>query len=261
MSTPAVLSPALDATILTAWDAPGLCHGFMSRTGGVSVGPYTSFNLAEWVGDDPAAVNENAARWRRAFPQFHLARVAQVHGNVVHTVGVDHDGARLTADGMVTATRGLALGIFTADCVPILMADVGRGVVAALHSGWRGTLAGITGEGVSAMTRLGACRSEIRAAMGPAIGLCCFEVDHELAEQFVTTIPDAGDHRRAGRAGKAYLDLRGIVRLQLEAAGLDPGRIESVGPCTRCANDRFFSRRAAGDAATGLQMSFIGIEA
>jgi copper oxidase (laccase) domain-containing protein len=111
------------------------------------------------------------------------------------------------------------------------------------------------------MARLGARRSEIRAAMGPAIGLCCFEVEEELAMQFAMRIPGAEEHRRPGRPGKAYLDLRGIVRLQLEASGLDSDRIESVGPCTRCANDRFFSRRAVGGAATGLQMSFIGIEA
>jgi YfiH family protein len=264
MPMPSLASAApdsLDASILTAWDEAGLRHGFMSRTGGVSVGPYASFNLTEWVGDDPAAVNENAARWRRAFPRFHLARVAQVHGNVVHAFDGNHDGARPAGDGMVTAARGLALGIFTADCVPILMADEGGGVVAALHSGWRGTHAGIAGEGVNAMTRLGARPSEIRAAMGPAIGLCCFEVEHELAMKFAARIPGAGAYQRAGRPGKAYLDLRGIVRLQLEAAGLDPGRIENVGPCTRCSNDRFFSRRAVRGAVTGLQMSFIGIEA
>jgi copper oxidase (laccase) domain-containing protein len=96
--------------------------------------------------------------------------------------------------------------------------------------------------------------------LGPSIGPCCFEVDAELAERFMRTIPHAHDHARAGRQGKAYLDLRGIIRGQLECRGLVPDAITSVGPCTRCANDTYFSRRGAGGAVTGLQMSFIGFE-
>lgn len=251
----------LDTATLTVWKEPGLRHGFMSRMGGASSGAYATFNLAEWVGDDPAAVSENRARWQRRYPHLRLARVRQVHGNLVHTIDADYDGTRPEGDGMVTAVAEIALGIFSADCVPILMADVERGVVGAFHAGWRGTLAGIAGQGVRAMVASGARSHELRAALGPSIGLCCFEVDDALAQRFAREIPHTREHSRSGRPGKAYLDLRGIIRGDLERAGLAPGAIEIAGPCTRCVNDRYFSRRGAGGATTGLQLSFIGFSA
>ena len=112
-----------------------------------------------------------------------------------------------------------------------------------------------------AMVTLGARASDIRAAMGPSIGQCCFEVDAELGERFGREIGGAHKHTRAGRRGKAFIDLRAVVRDQLERAGLKAANIASVGPCTRCASDRFFSRRAAGGKITGLQMSFVGFAA
>jgi purine-nucleoside/S-methyl-5'-thioadenosine phosphorylase / adenosine deaminase len=243
---------------LAAWDTPGLCHGFMGRGGGVSRGPYATFNLAQWVGDAPAAVRENWARWHAAYPGMRVARLAQVHGNVVQIVGDDYDAGRAQGDGMVTASPGVALGVFSADCVPILVADAARGVAGALHAGWRGTLADIASVGIRAMAALGARVNELSAALGPSIGPCCFEVDADLAGRFARTLPHARQHSRPGRPGKAYLDLRGIIREQLERAGLNPARIADIGPCTRCAADRYFSRRAAGGGVTGLQMSFIG---
>ena len=128
----------------------------------------------------------------------------------------------------------------------------------AMHAGWRGVIAGIASVGIRDMVQLGARVSDIRAAMGPSIGPCCFEVDAELGDRFGREIVGARNHTRAGRPGKAFIDLRAIVRDQLERAGLAPANITSVGPCTRCASDRFFSRRAAGGKTTGLQMSFIG---
>ena len=252
---------SLDASTLTVWNEPALHHGFMNRMGGVSGGAYATYNLAEWVGDDLAAVSENRARWQRTYPHLRLARVRQVHGNLVHTIDASYDGARPDGDGMVTAVAGIALGIFSADCVPILMADVERGVAGAFHAGWRGTIAEIATQGVRAMAALGARPHEIRAALGPSIGPCCFEVDDELAQRFAHEIPHAREYSRAGRPGKAYLDLRGIIRRELEHAGLAHDAIEVAGPCTRCANDRYFSRRGAGGAITGLQMSFIGFSA
>jgi YfiH family protein len=251
---------SLGSTTLTAWEIPGLRHGFMSRAGGVSTGRYASLNLAERVGDDAAAVEENWNRWKAIYPRMRVARLTQVHGNVVHPVGADYDGALPHGDGMVTRAPGIALGIFTADCVPVLLIDAARGIAGALHAGWRGSLANIASEGVRAMVALGARVHEIRAATGPAIGICCFEVDEELANRFIAAMRQSSAHVRAGRAGKAYLDLRAIVRGQLERSGLDPHAIVSMGPCTRCANDRYFSRRGAGGAITGLQMSFVGFE-
>lgn len=109
------------------------------------------------------------------------------------------------------------------------------------------------------MAELGARPEAIRAAIGPAIGQCCFEVDLELAERFGREIDGAAAFARPGRPGKAHLDLRGINRMLLERAGLNPEAVDEVGPCTRCANDRYFSRRAAGGVTTGLQMSFIAL--
>jgi len=319
--------------VLTAWDIPGLVHGFGGLTGGVSTGPFGSFNLAGWIGDAPDAVAENWRRWHLLHPRLPVVRVRQIHGNLVHRIdsslicspddqrrenegrasgGPAHVGP--DGDGMVTAAAGIALGVFTADCVPLLMVDAERRIVAALHAGWRGTLAGIAAAGVHAMVALGAQPSSIRAALGPSIGLCCFEVDAALAETFAREIPGSAPHARfAGsllpdpslgrnharsanyahetpaahspppanfpsqvrgddraldeavsedtgrsvRPGKAYLDLRAILRLQLEREGLNPASISSIGPCTRCANNLFFSRRGAGGTTSGLQMSFI----
>jgi YfiH family protein len=142
----------------------------------------------------------------------------------------------------------------------VLMIDEQAGVVAALHAGWRGTLAEIANKGVQTMAELGGRPERTRAALGPSIGLCCFEVDAELSERFVQQIPSAADHSRPGRPGKMHLDLRGILRSQLQCAGVRADSITDVGPCTRCNSERFFSRRAVSGAVTGLQMGFIGIE-
>jgi len=246
--------------VLHAWNLPQLVHGFMARGGGVSEGSYRSFNLAEGVGDAASAVSANWARWNAAYPGVRLARLEQVHSNRVHPIGSADKGARRIGDGMVTKVPGIVLGIFTADCVPVLMVDAESGIVGALHAGWRGTLAGIAAEGVSAMTALGTRPHRIRVALGPSIGNCCFEVDAELAEHFVSRIPAASVFCRTGRPGKQHLDLHSILRLQLQDAGVAAASISDIGPCTRCNSDRFFSRRAAGGAATGLQMSFIGFE-
>jgi polyphenol oxidase len=244
--------------VLHAWNLPHLVHGFMTRDGGVSQGLYRSLNLAEGVGDDPSAVSANWARWQAAYPRVRLARLQQVHGNRVHPISLADSGERRSGDGMVAKVPGIVLAIFTADCVPVLMVDAETGIVGAVHAGWRGTLAGIAAEGVSTMTALGAPSQRIRVALGPSIGSCCFEVDAELGERFVSQIPAAAAFCRAGRPGKKHLNLRGILRSQLQEAGVAAASMMDIGPCTRCNSDRFFSRRAASGAATGLQMSFIG---
>jgi YfiH family protein len=248
-------------TLLQVWDEPSVPHGFMGRTGGVSDGAFASFNLAGWVGDRPEAVAENWRHWHRLNPELTPVRSHQVHGTHIRIVEPDDVANSVDADGMVTAAVGLALCIFTADCVPLLMLDSQTQIAAAIHAGWRGTLGNIAGAGVRAMVKLGARREAIRAALGPAIGLCCFEVDEVLADRFVQELPAVRAHRRPGRGGKAYLDLRGINRDQLAAQGIAPDLITTVGACTRCAHDQFFSRRAAGGTNTGLQISFIGITA
>ena len=130
-----------------------------------------------------------------------------------------------------------------------------------MHAGWRGVISDIANAGVHAMTQLGARASDIRAAMGASIGQCCFEVDADLGDRFAREIDGARNHTRAGHPGKAFIDLRAVVRDQLERSGLAAANIASVGPCTRCAADRFFSRRANGGKISGLQMSFVGFAA
>jgi YfiH family protein len=251
--------PAPITWLRARWEG-GAIHGFLGRTGGVSGGAYATLNLGQFVGDDPAAVAENLRRVRAELERGgEFARVNQVHGAEIRIVTRDNAAERPSADGMVTREAGVMLAIFTADCVPILMRSKRGRVAAALHAGWRGVIGKIAREGVAAMERLGARADEISAALGPSIGGCCFEVDEDLADRFTREVPGAGRHRRPGRPGKAYLDLRAILRGQLMAAGLDAHAIEDVGPCTRCASERFFSRRAAGGITTGLQMSFIGL--
>jgi YfiH family protein len=265
-SAPSPLAESIEAPpMIVPWpDAQDvkLRAGFMGRRGGVSCGVYASFNLAHWIGDDPAAVTENWRRWRTHDCGLRPALLSQVHGTEVirvHAGDAILVGERPRADGMVTTEPGIALGVFSADCVPILLYDDAAQVVAALHAGWRGTLAGIAVEGIRAMIAGGARPDRIRTAAGPAIGPCCFEVDAELAEQFTQRILFAHEFTRPGKRGKAYLDLRGIIRRQLEEAGLNPRLITAVGPCIRCHPMDYFSRRAAAGAITGLQMSFIAL--
>jgi YfiH family protein len=245
--------------MLRVWPEPGITHGFLGRLGGRSRGVYESLNLSHFVGDDPQAVADNWERLRGALPEnIVFSRLNQVHGNAVRVV-IDADaGTRPRADGMVTREPGIILGIFTADCVPVLMTSSRPQVACALHAGWRGVLSGIAGNGVRKMEELGALPSEIRVALGPSIGPCCFEVDAELAARFVREIPGSAGQARDGQPGKAFLNLRGIIRDQLVEAGVPAYAITNPGPCTRCASDQYFSRRAAAGATTGLQMSFVG---
>ena len=245
--------------ILRVWNDPRIVHGFLGRRGGQSKGTYASMNLSQFVGDDPDDV---AANWNRLYEVLPhpvlFSRLNQVHGNAVRVVTRADAGERPPADGMATCDPGVVLGIFTADCVPVLMTTRDAAVACALHAGWRGVIAGIAANGIEAMEKLGASRGEVRAALGPSIGPCCFEVDAELAARFAAEIPGSARYARDGKPGKAYLDLRAIVRDQLVVAGVPADAIENAGPCTRCASDQFFSRRAAGGVTTGLQMSFIG---
>ncbi len=238
-----------------------MCHGFLGRDGGVSRGVYTSLNLSYWVGDHPRSVDSNWHRARRLMPRgARFVQLRQVHGRKVNVVGsVMHGEPRPEGDGLVTRETGVVLCIFTADCVPVLLADAEEGVIGALHAGWRGTLAGIAGAGVRAMVRQGARANRIRALLGPSIGPCCYEVDAGLARRFARRFERSQAHIRPGNAAeKSHMDLRGIVADQLAAAGLEGDAVRRIGPCTKCESERYFSRRAAGGATTGLQLSFIG---
>jgi len=237
-------------------------HGFLGRTGGVSRGAFSTFNLSHRVGDEKPNVEAN---WKRLLttlpPHIVISELNQVHRNLVIIANRDTARGRPQADGHVTIEPGLMLAIFSADCVPVLMHDPVLKAVGALHVGWRGVVANIAHAGVAAMTKLGARAPHISAAaMGPAIGACCFEVGDEVGERFRSKVAGCAPHIRAGsKPGKSMIDLKGIIRAQLEGAGLEPAKISDSGPCTRCHADRFFSRRAVGGQLTGLQLSFIGL--
>jgi polyphenol oxidase len=249
----------LDEYAVGVWPGRDLWHGFLGRRGGVSRGPYESLNLSYLCGDDSADVRTN---WRRVQACLasgaEVVQVNQVHGNRVHAADRQSRGIIATGDGIVTAATGIVLGILTADCVPVLLHDPDGQVVGALHAGWRGVIADIAPVGIHAMMALGAKPWRIEAALGPAIGACCFEADASLGRRFEAEIAGAASHVR-GAGEKAFIDLKGVLRDQLTRAGLENNAIVSVPVCTKCSSDRFFSRRAAGGAITGLQLSFIGL--
>lgn len=251
-----------------AWsDVPNLVHGFCGRRGGCSHGPFAELNLSFRVGDRDGAVRENRRRLADAVGALHFAIMAQVHGARVATVEAGASAAG-EADAQVTRDDGIALSILTADCVPILLVAPRPHVVAAVHAGWRGTVAGIAARAVETMAqRFGVEPREIRAALGPAIGGCCYQVEHEIVEALTERwgpMPDAAEPQTANAGGRrrAMLDLRRANARILLRAGLDAASITSLGPCTRCTPTEYFSYRAAsaGNAGgvTGRQLSFIG---
>jgi YfiH family protein len=224
-------------------------HGFTTREGGVSPAPWDSLNLGGLVGDDPGRVAEN---WRRleADTGLRFARVRQVHGDRV--IAAPPPGApREEADGVISGEAGVAACVSVADCVPVLLADPDTGVVAAVHAGWRGTIARIAAAGVRALAGpSGAGR--LLAVIGPSIGPCCYEVSAELAGRFTAELgPVVG----AGPRGP-HLDLWESNRRVLLAAGIAEGRLEVMRRCTSCDSGRFFSHRR-DHGRTGRQVAFI----
>ncbi|MGC3996167.1 MAG: peptidoglycan editing factor PgeF [Anaeromyxobacter sp.] len=225
-------------------------HGFTTRSGGASPGPWASLNLGGAVGDDPARVAEN---WRLLEQATGLAfaRVKQVHGARVVPAGAP-GAPREEADAVLSTRPGLAACVAVADCVPVLLADPETGAVAAVHAGWRGTIAGVAREAVAALAAAtGAPAARLLAAIGPSIGPCCYEVSPELAARFAAEL---GPVVRGGE--RPHLDLWASNRAVLAAAGLAPDRVEVLGRCTSCEAAEFFShRRDAG--RTGRQVAFI----
>lgn len=224
--------------------APGVAHGFFTREGGVSGGIYASLNCGSGSGDDPAAVAANRARAAEALGVAHdaLATNHQVHGSDVITVtGAWRVNPRPRADGMVTKERGVALGILTADCVPVLFADAAAGVIGAAHAGWRGAVTGVLEATVTAMTALGAERARIRTGFGPAIAQASYEVGPEFPAPFLTLDPANQRFFVTQPNGKYRFDLPGYVRARLVALNL--AAVETTGGDTAAEPARFFSYR------------------
>ncbi|RMF13017.1 MAG: peptidoglycan editing factor PgeF [Alphaproteobacteria bacterium] len=253
----------LSATEFDAeWRAAGIRHGFFTRQGGVSRGIYQSLNVGTGSDDDPRAVRENRSRARRALGAAGLFTPWQVHGRAVQIVD-DAGQTRARADAAVTRRPGLAVGVVTADCVPLLLADADRGIVAAAHAGWRGAVAGIVESVTAAMVDLGAHRSAIAAAIGPAIGPHSYEVGEDLRTAVLAAHPRAASFfRPARRSDRRFFDLPGFAAWRLREAGIE--RVTVI-PADTCADEaRFFSYRRAcreGAADYGRQLSAIVIAA
>lgn len=232
-------------------------HGFLGRSGGVSTGTLTGLNCGWGSGDDRESIAENRRRAVGAvLPEARLVTVHQVHSAEVVEAGDWPDDNRPHADALVTDRPGLLLGILTADCAPILLADAQAGVIGAAHAGWRGAVAGVAEATVAAMERLGARRERIAAAVGPCIAQRNYEVDHAFAERLG---PEYERFFTDGPAGKPHFDLESFVVASLAAASVT--RIEALGLDTYAAPDRFFSYRRAthgGEPDYGRQISLIG---
>lgn len=237
----------------------GVPHGFLGRGGGVSAGHVASLNVGLGAGDDPAAVAENRrCAGAAVLPGAAVVGVHQFHSADCVTVdGPWDDDHRPRADALVTARPGLLLGIVTADCAPVLLADRDAGVVGAAHAGWRGARGGVVEATVAAMEALGARRERIAAAIGPCIAQASYEVGEDFRGQFDD---DAGRFFARGRPGHFQFDLEAYVAARLAGAGVD--RIESLGLDTYADAVRFYSyRRAthAGEPAYGRQFSLIAV--
>jgi polyphenol oxidase len=227
----------LRAAQVPAWSAiPGLVHGFERRLG-------------------PAAETreQTRARVRGALaPRGRLHLLKQVHGAVLHRAPWD---GLPEGDASLAQEPGHILGIETADCLPVLLVDPRRRVVAAAHAGWRGTASGVARAAVGQLIAEGSLLQDLQAALGPGIGPCCYEVGDDLRASF----PGGDAFFTPGPRGKPHLDVRKANHSQLVAQGLDPASIHSVDECTRCRPDLYHSYRRDG-AGGGRMINYIGFE-
>ncbi len=250
----------LHADLLTL---PGIAHGFFGRTGGVSDGIYASLNCGPGSGDARAHVIENRRRVADAL-DAELINVHQIHSGTAVTVAAPWAlGEGPKADGMATATPGIALGILTADCAPVLFADPEARVIGAAHAGWRGALGGVLEATLEAMEGLGAARGAISAAIGPAIAQLNYEVGPEFRTAFTDADPDnARFFISSERPAHFRFDLEGYVAARLAAAGI--AKVEPMGACTYAREADFFSFRRQthrGETEYGRQVSAIALRA
>ena len=254
---------AVFVTAETLAAQPGLAHGFFTRRGGVSSGAFAALNCSLSGRDDAEAVRENRRRAADALglPGGVLAGLTQVHGDAVAVLDTPWpEDRRPLADAVVTRRPGLALGIVTADCAPVLFADPVAGVIGAAHAGWRGAVGGVLEATIEAMLGLGAQRARIHAAIGPCIRQPSYEVAADLRDAVLARDPaDARFFAEGRREGRWQFDLAGYCAARLSAAG---AAVEVTPHDTLTNESDFFSHRRntiAGGGPIGHQLSAIAL--
>jgi hypothetical protein len=241
-------------------ELPFLRHGFSMRHGGVS--RQDSLNLGYVPWDAAECVEENRRRFLTALElkAESLATLSQIHSDRAHILEEKPAqwNRHTQGDALITARRGAALGIQVADCFPVLVADPVTETVAAIHAGWRGTLARIASKTVERMVAsFGSSAASLLVAIGPGIRSCCFEVGAEVSEAFEKEFPGAKlSHAASVAQGKYYLDLCRALEIQLVNAGVQSDQVYDLGACTRCHQDQFFSYRGEG-AESGRMLAVI----
>src|SRR5215475_5355484 len=243
----------------------GIRHAFFTRAGGVSGGVYASLNAGVGSNDAPRNVAENRARMAGTLgvPPERFLTCYQVHSpDAVVAVEPWGPDARPRADAIVTTVAGLAIGVSTADCGPVLFADAQARVIGAAHAGWRGALAGVTDETIAAMERLGAARQRMIAALGPMIRQPNYETGTDVWDRFVAADPaNARFFRPSAREKHFMFDLAGYLVARLAAAGI--ATVEDIVACTYADGERFYSYRRMthrGEADYGRHVNAIVLE-
>ena len=239
---------------------PGIRHGFFGRQGGVSTGIYTSLNVGIGSDDAPENIAANRERVRVAMQADALLSCYQIHSaDVVHVT--EAWDARPKADAMVTTQKGMGLCILTADCTPVLFADIEAGIIGAAHAGWKGAIGGVLDATVAAMTDLGAKADRITAAIGPTIQQASYEVGPEFRETFLAQSPESAALFVQGNSDRYHFDLPGYCHQRLKKLGLQD--IHNTGLDTCALEDSYFSNRRRnhrGEPDYGRNASVILLE-
>ncbi|MDW7651276.1 MAG: peptidoglycan editing factor PgeF [Bacillota bacterium] len=243
----------------------GIIHGFTLRSGGVSTAPYDTFNLGFHVGDSPQHVLENRRRLAEAlgYHPEHVVAGEQVHKTAVSVVDADMRGrghassgdAVAATDGLVCMEPGIVLMAHSADCTILFFHDPVLHCIGLAHAGWRGAVADMSRAMVETMHGLGCLRENIRVALSPSVGPCCYQIGEPVIEKIA---PGLRGKVISVRDGNSFLDLAGLQRLQLMQAGIPGQNITRSAYCTNCRDDLFFSYRASG-GQTGRMAGVISL--